>query len=241
LISRGWVWTWLGTSGIVVLFTADSQPMPKKPPPSASDDEVRALLERYECPVPFHEVRTRFLGNIATPARAASPIKMVESLWGGALPEFPSLDAVNELIGGLIMGLWNRLTVHQNRHAPFRLMRPATTATRDGLAALATMRREELDGFVDGLFGEDEAIDLPERASRALEALGETRALFAAITELVADEEKPATARDLQETLRHTREMTRIAEREMHAVVLACTRARRQLLASQAEHKAIRH
>ena len=55
--------------------------MAKPPvPPTATDEEVRALLERYRCPVPFHEVRTRFLGNIATPVMSASPIKTVEGL-----------------------------------------------------------------------------------------------------------------------------------------------------------------
>ena len=41
---------------------------------------------------------------------------MVEALWGGELPPFDSIDEANELIGALIMGLWNantRLTVHQ--------------------------------------------------------------------------------------------------------------------------------
>lgn len=52
-------------------------------PAPASDERVRVLLERYKCPVPFHEVRTRFLGNIATPIMSASPIKTVEDLWGG--------------------------------------------------------------------------------------------------------------------------------------------------------------
>ena len=56
-------------------------------PPTATEEEVRALLERYRCPVPFHEVRTRFLGNIASPGIGISPIKMVEGLWGGELPE----------------------------------------------------------------------------------------------------------------------------------------------------------
>ncbi len=57
--------------------------MAKPPvPPTATDEEVRVILERYRCPVLFHEVRTRFLGNIATPVSAASPIKMVEDLWG---------------------------------------------------------------------------------------------------------------------------------------------------------------
>jgi hypothetical protein len=92
--------------------------------------------------VPFHEVRTRFLGNVATPAMSASPIKMVEGLWGGELPVFDTIDATNELIGALVMGLWNRLTRHQERNAPFRLTRLDIAATWEGLATLALIRRE---------------------------------------------------------------------------------------------------
>ena len=125
----------------------------RRAPIVATDDEVRALLVRHECPVPFHEVRTRFLGNIATPDMAASSIKMVESLWGGELPEFDSIEAANELIGALVMGLWNRLSRHQERSTPFRLTRPDVAATREGMAAVALMRRQELDGFIEGLFG----------------------------------------------------------------------------------------
>jgi hypothetical protein len=118
-------------------------------PPTATDDEVRALLVRYRCPVPFHEVRTRFLGNIASPGMGISPIKVVEGLWGGTLPEFETIDAANELIGALVMGLWNRFSRHQDRNAPFRLTRIESGATREGLAALAMLRRQELDAFVE--------------------------------------------------------------------------------------------
>jgi hypothetical protein len=79
-------------------------------PIPATDEQVRTLLERYKCPVPFHEVRTRFLGNIATPVVSASPLKVVEDLWGGELPAFDSIDAANELIGALVLGLWNSAT-----------------------------------------------------------------------------------------------------------------------------------
>jgi hypothetical protein len=74
----------------------DKRLMAKRPtPPTATEEEVRALLERYRCQVPFHEVRTRFLGNVATPLMSASPIKMVEGLWGGKLPDFsPKLPPV---------------------------------------------------------------------------------------------------------------------------------------------------
>jgi len=62
-------------------------------PVPVGDDQVRALLERYACPVPFHEVRTRFLGNIASPVLTASPMVAVRELWGGELPEFSDMDA----------------------------------------------------------------------------------------------------------------------------------------------------
>jgi len=200
-------------------------------PITASDEQVRALLVRYSCPVPFHEVRTRFLGNIASPAIGVSPIKMVESLWGGKLPEFDTMDDANELIGALIMGLWNQLTKHQDRSAPFRLTRSSIAATREGLATLALVRRQELDGFVEGLFGPEEIVDVPERAHRGLEDLAEMRALFAATAELAADETKPAQLKEMETTLRLLREMTKNAEHEMHAIVLACKRARKLMLA----------
>jgi hypothetical protein len=206
--------------------------MPTRTNPSpASDEQVRALLERYECPVPFHEVRTRFLGNIASPVMSASPIKVVQDLWGGELPPFDTIDEANELIGALVMGLWNRLTRHQDRKSPFRLLRIDTAPTRGGLATLALMRRQELDGFVAGLFGRNDAIDLPERARRSLNELAEMRAAFVAVFEVVSDEMKSATERDMETTLRHMREMTKSAEHEVHAIVMACTRARKQMLA----------
>jgi hypothetical protein len=60
--------------------------------PIASDDQVRALLERHRCPVPFHAVRTRLLDNTASPGPLTLPIKMIETLWDGTLPPFDTLE-----------------------------------------------------------------------------------------------------------------------------------------------------
>jgi hypothetical protein len=210
-------------------------------PSPASDERVRALLERYKCPVPFHEVRTRFLGNVATPVMSASPLRVVEDLWGGELPPFDTIDQANELIGALVMGLWNRMTRHQDRASPFRLLRIETAPTREGLAALALMRRQELEGFVAGLFGRSDAINLPERAGFSLNELAEMRAAFVAVFDVVSDETKSATDKDMETTLRHMREMTKSAEHEMHAIVMACARARKQMLAGVATRKPTLH
>jgi len=209
--------------------------------PDASDEAVQALLDRHRCPVPFHAVRTRFLGNIASPLMTASPIETVKTLWGGELPAFDGLDEANALLGALVMGLWNRLARHQDRGQPFRLVRPDLSGTREGLGRIARIRREELDGFVEGLFGAEQELDLPERAHRALQALSEMRAMFAGVEALVGDASKPASADDIARTVRHVRELTKIAEHEMHEAVLACARARRQALRALPATKPVLH
>jgi hypothetical protein len=208
---------------------------------AVSDGEVRVLLERYRCPVPFHAVRTRFLGNIASPIVSASPLDTMKALWGGELPEFDSLDAVNELLRILVMGLWNRLSRHQERSAPFRLVRVEIPETREGLVHIALIRREELDGFIEGLFGTEERLEFPERAHRALDALSELRAIFDGLHELAGNSTKPVTADDIAQTRRNIRELTKVGERKIHEVVLSCTRARRQLLNSVATTKPTLH
>jgi hypothetical protein len=77
--------------------------MPKGPFPRPRLRKRSARYSNSTTPVPFHEVRTRFLGNVATPVMSASPIKMVAGLWSGQLPEFSSIDEANELIGALII------------------------------------------------------------------------------------------------------------------------------------------
>ena len=206
----------------------------QKRPPTAipSDDAVRALLERHRCPVPFHAVRTRFLGNIASPSLAASPLQDVKQLWGGELPVFDGEDELNEFMTVLVMGLWNGLTRHQERGHPFRLARFDTDATAAGLARLALVRREELDGFVYGLFGPHRELDLPERARRALDELARIRALADGAHGLATEPVGADPGADIAAVIAQFRELTRIAEHEMHETVLACTRARRQALAS---------
>lgn len=201
----------------------------KKTDKAPSEKTVRILLEQHGCPVPFHEVRTRFLGNIATPALSASPMRIVEGLWGGELPVFESTDDANKLIGALVQGLWNNLTRHQKRSQPFRLTRVPLEQTAAGLGHYGLIRLEELDGFIDGLFNGEETIDLPERAHKAVGHLSELRAMMAGICELVS-RNPDADSAQLEITFKHLRELTRIMETEINEVVLSCTRARRQML-----------
>ena len=205
------------------------------------DQSVRTLLARYACPIPFHAVRTRFLGNIATPKLDASPVQTIKSLWGGELPEFDDMVAVNELFEAL-MSLWNALAKHQSSTKPYRLARMAATPDPDDLRRSCRTRTEELESFVDGLFGDEEVLDLPERANEALAKLGEINAMMHGILDLIERESAPpASEQALVNMFRQVRELSRIAEKELHALVLSCKRARQQVLSTIAVDKPTIH
>ena len=192
------------------------------------DKKIRDLLARYACPVPFHAVRTRLLGNIATPRLGASPVQTVKDLWGGELPEFDDMDAVNLLFQDL-MSLWNNLAKHQSRSKPFKLSRENTGSSDDDLRRLCEVRTAELEVFVDGLFGADEDVDLLERAVEGMEQIGEINAMIRGVLDLLdRPAMPPATDKERASTLKNVKDLSRIAEKEIHAVILSCKRARAQ-------------
>ena len=207
----------------------------------AGDKAVGALLERYACPTSFHVVRTRFLGNIATPKLDASPLRTIESFWEGELPEFDNDNAANELFESL-MGLWNELAKHQSGTKPIRLTRMAAKPDSDDIRRLCRTRTEELEGFIEGLFGDAEIIDLPERANEALDNLGQINAMIRGIVDLLERESAPpASEKDLAGILKNVGELSHIAEKELHAVMLACQRTRQQTLSTIAVGKPTVH
>ena len=88
----------------------------------------------------------------------------------------------------------------------------------------------------------DRALELlQERAHRSLNALSELRAIFDGLHELAGNPIKPVTADDIAQTRRTIRELTKVGEREIHEVVLSCTRARRHVLNSEPTTKPTRH
>ena len=54
------------------------------------------------------------------------------------------------------------------------------------------------------------------------------RAMFLAVADLMSDPTKPASEKDFKVTRDHLRELTRIAEREINAILLSCKPARRR-------------
>ena len=103
------------------------------------------------------------------PSSPHRPIETIKSLWGGELPEFDNLEAVNELFETM-MSLWNELARHQSGTKPVRLARMAVTPDPDELRHLCQIRTEELEGFIDGLFGAEEGHRPARTGQRSLES-----------------------------------------------------------------------
>jgi hypothetical protein len=202
----------------------------KAKPPTEDAKAARSILRKHACPVPYHEVRTRFLGNIATLVPDASPLRAVQSLWGGKMPVLESRAEVDELYSVLLGGLWNALSRHQEPAYPFRLVRIRLDPTPENLGRLAQVRREEADGFVEGLFASREELELPESAREGLDRLAEMRAMFAGAHDLVSRGDAAGTPDEIRRTFENLSALSEIMTAEINAVVQSCTRARRQML-----------
>lgn len=208
----------------------------KSPPGrgTSTDRDVQALLARYRCPTPLHALRTLLLGAIASPRMEVSPMTPFAQAWGGELPEFASADEVEEVMGVIVHGLWNRLSEHQNARTPFRLPRFEVLPTRQTLLELARMRAQELKGFVDGLFGTDDEMLLPQKAHEAVVALAELHAIFEGASGFLADDTKAAPDTELKGLLRNLQQMTIVADQQINKAVQSCKRSRGQRLETMA-------
>ena len=210
-------------------------------PKRHSTADVVALLNSYQCPTPFHAVRARFMGRIVSLVPDSSPVRAIQELWGGEFPPFASMDDLNELLHVLMDGLWNRLTAHQTASKPFKLTPVQVKQTREGVHHYALVRRQEIEGFLDGLFGPHEEMDLPETAHNGLDALGQIRAMLAGAINLLEDAGKPAPADELKGLAENLLALEPIMEQEMNSVILSCTRVRRQLRAEKQPSKPTVH
>ena len=195
--------------------------------PMLSEEAIRTLLDRYECPTPYEIIRTVFMGNIASPVMGLSPVSAIKALWFGEFPEFESEDDANTLFSGLLSGVWNGLTIHQERKSPFLLSRRPVAVERNALASLAKMRRDEIAGFIDGLFGESERVLFPAKGLEAMERLVEVLEMFeVSWLTLLDDTLRPVTEKELGDFVKNAQKMTLLAEELINKIIQSTKRAR---------------
>lgn len=193
------------------------------------DGAIIKLLEKHGCPTPFHVVRMRFLGEIASPALGISPAKSIQSFWPDGMPEFDSQAEVERLYGGL-MGLWNHLARHE-KGVPVKLLPMPKLRTWDDLADILRIRREEIGAFLDGLsIGGMEDI-LPAPLMKAVADLGRLAELLNEIENRVADSTRDTSGLSLFDSEAALRDHSASIEKMLSAITLVSATMRRDMMA----------
>ena len=181
------------------------------------------------------------MGSIASPLLDRSPVHTIKELWDGEFPPFDTMEEFNHFLHVLMDGLWNRLAAHQTANNPFKLTRQQVKPTRDGVHHYALVRKQEIEGFMDGLFGANEELDLPESARDGADVLGEIRAMLEGAIALLEDPNQPVVPDALKGLGDNLQGLAAIVEKEMNTVVLSCTRARRQAMEEMPQTKPTVH
>ncbi len=199
--------------------------MAQKPPKYLGHAKIRSLLEAFSCPTPYHAVRARFMGIIASPVLSASPIRTIEDFWPGGMPVFESTEEANTLFQPLL-GLWNHLAGHQKRSKPFKLTIKLLSDDRDAMRDFLEVRTEEIDQFLEGLLGNVAELTVPEDIGAEIKLLSENYALMSAtLAMLDRDDTTDEDASGLAQSLR---ELNKVAGVQINDIIMACVRYRRQ-------------
>lgn len=133
--------------------------------PYLGDQAVRKFLANHQSRVPFHVVRLRILGALASPNRELVPMMVFASFWPeGNFPRFET-QKQSETFFNLFMGLWQRIEKQAADLSPMLETKLAVRNLSD-IRQLLMQRIEELDGgFLEGFWGGCE--DLPMTSAMA--------------------------------------------------------------------------
>jgi hypothetical protein len=184
------------------------------------DSAFKAFLRRYDCPTPFPVVRMRFLGWVASPTLAASPLPIIEGLWPDGLPVFDGEREANAFFE-TFAGLIKQMTRHE-RGIRVKMAKLPTPRDVESLTGAFRIRAEEIrEGFIIGYWGGEEEGQAPEEQGASLQELKEYAAecdeAVAELQALPAGDTKSALAEHGQ----GLDELTKDAERELSFLVWA--------------------
>jgi len=200
---------------------------PKKPKTSSDAlyADVRHLLKKYHCPLQLHQVRAQFMGAIASPIDPINPNAEIQALWAGQMPDFASLDAANEFMQVLIMGLWNEQSSHFGTEYTFKLTENLPEPTEKGLKTHARLRFEELASFLAGFFQGEDSIQVSDEISDCLDILDDLIVMFGGIAQLHKQRQAPAEV-EIRNLIDQLADLTRIAEEALNQIIASSAQER---------------
>lgn len=195
-------------------------------PVNALHEDAKRLLKKYKCEYELHEVRAQFMGAIASPMDQVNPMQELKSLWNGELPPFKNMNAVNELLQVLGMGLWNQLSTHCDPEHPFELTAVAIVSTDKELKRFAQVKRDEIESFIAGFFQGEESIKLPPEIGESLDVLEDLVGMFAGVVAIPRKSQENDV--EITSLMRELQKIADIAQKEINIIITSTAQARRQ-------------
>ena len=180
--------------------------------------DVRRLLKKYHCQFELHQIRTRFMGAIASPIDQINPNLEIQALWQGQMPNFASIDAANEFMQVFVMGLWNEQATHFGTGHTFKLAENDPEPTEKGLKAHAKLRFEELASFMAGFFQGEDSLRVSDEISDCMDVLDDLVAMFGGLARLPKERQVPGQEQ-IRDLIDQLVDLTKIAEKELNQII----------------------
>ncbi len=158
----------------------------KKPGKYIGDAGVAKFLEQYKSDTPFHIVRLRVLGALASPNTDLLPVMVIASFWPeDAFPKFVTKDEA-DIFFSTFMGLWRRMEKMADASQNLLSARGKLGDLEDAKNTLFT-RVEEVDaGFIEGFWGGLDDIKMPSATAALIDGLGSEAEAYHALLEDVS-------------------------------------------------------
>lgn len=197
------------------------------------ENRIRDLLRQHGCPMSYHKVRTRMLGAMARPDLAMNPAAVITALWGQEPLRFVTPEHSAEFYRTLESGLWQELLKHKEPDVPFKGVQMPLDPSVANLEVFGMVRMQEIEGFVEGLFNNEEEARLPMRAYDAIMHLGDIRSTMFGLARLIKRaSDKRGNDEQVMRLIRHLEILSEVMEAEIHAVFLSCMQAEPQSFAA---------
>ncbi len=183
------------------------------------DAAVAKMLTHYKSTTPFHVVRMRVLGALASPNKELLPVMVMASFWPEEqFPKFERKDEAESFFSAF-MGLWRRTEKMVVGEAKLLSAR-GKLATLDEVKALLLKRMEEVDaGFIEGFWGGMADMKMSSASAALIDGLGEeAEAYYALMEDIETWESYTATMREAVNE--EIQERDRVVEDAIKALLL---------------------
>ena len=170
------------------------------------DEAFMKMLEHYGCEMPLGVIKMRFAGAICSPNLKLRPTDVISSFW----PEghTPRLETKGEadLFFKFFMGLWdeifNEIKIAKVKLPPLKEI---------NLKNYCQARYDEVEqGYVEGFFGGEENLKMPNYLAQIIDSLSEMALLYQKMSN------KGEDSRAVWDAVKHT---DKVVERSINFII----------------------